>query len=410
MTLTTKKKTLSNKTKGIIQFSLATRISLLVICLVISLRYSEASASYDPDPALDGIPVFSAHSRRGAPSQITERIDNHRRRSDPEPEEVDDYDDDNDREWSSSSNKHDTYENPGYGESQGAAKDGEDIEKFFDRHIGPDSGSSNDNGQGSDPDDRELNPHSSLAPVSSSRFNGDFPANRRQMNMDDNFDMAASSPLATIFQTLLNAHKSPIVIETNDISATIGTSSSVSTDGQGEDGSSSGSSSASSSSSSTPQAVVGGAPSFGGHMTPISTYMSPVAAPSSLSNYGFLTVESAGGGQDQSTSDDSGSQISGGGPADDDGSGQIQEIYIGRRPTLMKHFQTYSPTNKKLQHQSSNAAYWRGPAGSPSSSRQPYKRRPMAHDHSAAYNPDYARHPVVLDDVERLVFRGFGVA
>lgn len=383
--------------------------SLALLLVAVSL----ASANYDPESIIDEIPVISAHSLE---PEISGRYQAHRRNSEPDIEEVDDYDEDerSNQPRGSSSNNHDTYEEPAYGESRRAAREGEDIENFFDRHIGPNGadqvGQNGDYNSRGDPEERDMNNHLQAAASNGDQSRMSIPMLTRER---DPFDMAAaaSSPLATIFQTLLAAHKRPIVIEASDLSAALGddsqTASSSSSGGQRDSASSTSSSSSSSIDGSSPTVAALGAASNVATMSPIASYLSPIAAPSSLAAYGQQMMEQAAGSgvADNSDGGDDNSKQTGAG----DEGGQIQEIYIGRRPTLMSHFQSYAPQQQPqgLSHQSSNAAYWRG-AAPPGVGARPQMMMMPNEQMANAYNADYRQYPVAASYAHQQESNGGG--
>lgn len=305
--------------------------SILIVAGLI-LIVIEFCSAYDPESTYDGIPVIRASSvipdDQFYPNQVSRRSNNE--------DDMDDYDDDRDERPSGSSN-HDSYQNPAFGESQQAVKDGEDIERFFDKHIGPDNEANGVN----ELDENETPIH-------------ETPIERRS-EPDDPYEVAASSPLATIFQTLLSAHKRPIVIETNE-------------PGDGE-----------SSQSEQPQVVRPYMNSGYTHMSPMATYASPMASPSSMTSYGpgHPGIERPEAGRD-------------------DEHGQVQEIYIARRPTLLRQLQTYSPSSNKMSYQPSNGAYW---SGNPQSryyqqQLQQLQQQQLQQHLGQAQQADYQRYPV----------------
>lgn len=281
-----------------------------------------------------------------------------RRSSDNDLEDGLEEEDDEDRdEFKSGSSNHDSYENPAFGESTRAARDGEDIETFFDKHLGP-----QDAMEGSEPD--------SEVPIN------EMPVAMTSMNRagrvargdpDDHYEEAASSPLSSIFHSILNAHKRPLVITTSD--------DSPSDAGQQQ-----------STSSSTPVGSSIRGANYVDQARPIA-YLTPIAA-SPIGNY----EQQAGGASNLVQA-----QTETGSAAD--GAGQeeyapVREIYISRRPSLLsggshQHVsqqEQYHPgysTMPRLVQQSSNA-HWRGAHSM--ATHRPY---PAAEDQY-----DYGRYPV----------------
>lgn len=280
-----------------------------------------------------------------------------RRSSDNDLEDGLEEEDDEDRdEFKSGSSNHDSYENPSFGESNRAARDGEDIETFFDRHLGPQEAMESSEA------DNEV-PISEIPVTMGGHMSHMRP---RGGDPDDQYEAAASSPLSSIFHSILNAHKRPLVITTSDDSTS---------------GSESGQSQQSTSSSTPVGASIRGNGGYVEQATPIA-YFTPVA--------GYEPQAGAASGLSQAPTET--------GPTDGGGSQEeyapVREIYISRRPSLLSgashHHVTqnqYHPgyaTAPRLVHQSSNA-HWRG-AHSMATHRHPY---PAAED-----QVDYGRYPV----------------
>lgn len=309
-----------------------------------------------------------------------------RRNSYNEPEDGLDEDDEEDRdEYQSGSRNHGSYtENPSFGESKKAAKDGEDIESFFDKHLGPqealEGAASNTNSD------------SPEAAVDETRANMDELAQSATDDPDEMYEAAASSPLATIIHSLL--HKRPIVITTTDDDSP--TTSDKEAAGSPQESSTSTSSDGTSSTSivsnllGASSAVQGSSSPQGGasaSLAPIG-YLSPLNTASSIVSYepfGAQTAlaEVAGGGG------------GGGQEANDDGNeaGQVREIYIGRRPSIFSsslnrhHFQAYTPATSQSHANPMGALSWSQSASGEYSSARPLY--PEGHTMS-----DYARYPV----------------
>lgn len=180
--------------------------------LQLEAAYGRSAPYYDPEMQ-DGIPVMSARSLSPArryqfdesevPQASSGAMSSPRRRSadsdldDGLEEEEDEDRDDYNRAGSSN---HDSYENPAFGESRNAARDGDDIESFFDKHLGPpqDIAPSDDGGE------------SSEVPIN------EVATKPAVLDSDDQYEAAASSPLSTIFHSILSAHKRPLVITTEE--------------------------------------------------------------------------------------------------------------------------------------------------------------------------------------------------
>lgn len=296
-------------------------ISLCLATILISLisikqqqvvqAYSDAS-HYDPE-GQDGIPILSA---RSLPSysgwnEDVAKVAPQRRSSDGDLEDGLEEEDDDDRdEYKAGSSNHDSYENPAYEESRRAARDGDDIESFFDKHIGPDDATDSPADEGEVP----------IAELTG----------QRRGDLDDHHEAAASSPLSSILQSLLNhAHKSKLIITTDDpsSSSTSGESSTTTTDN-----------SQTASSSATP---VGSSSSYQIGTTPIA-YFTPIAGSS-----GNQYAPSASASNDQAQAQE----------AEDEA--PVREIYIGRRPQG-GYVAQYQPVQYAPMSGQSSNANWRG--------------------------------------------------
>lgn len=317
-------------------------LCIVVVVVAITKQVEAFESSYDPELP-DGIPVMSAESV--APS-FKWRYNNHMREptapsrrsadSDLDDNLEEEEDDDRDDYNKAGSSNHDSYENPAFGESRRAAKDGEDIESFFDKHLGPPQDNLDEGGSASGeipirdivPDGREY---------------------------DDQYEAAASSPLASIFHSIINAHKRPLVITTEEESSPASDSKSSTSDKDNNQASSS---------TRLVGAPVGGKGYDGS--SPIA-YLAPmIAAPSSLAEEGY---EQAGSPNQDDQSQDDG----------------VREIIITRRPaSFISHLQGYSPSNGRLAHQSSNN-HWQnaafrqaGYSGNEPADQSDYTRYPVA--------------------------------
>lgn len=344
-------------------------IPLLLFTIVGCIpQQTGASSHYNPEIQGEGIPVISSRSVVPAVGWTYENDDFERSQSAPirrrssDVEFEDDEEDERDEHPSGSSN-HDSYENPAFGESRRAAKDGDDIENFFDKHLGPQE---SDHTQG-DENDAHLNSY--ISP-------------RVDHDSDDHYEAAGSSPLATIFHSLLNIHKRPLVIHT----AGTGSGDEASTPSQSSSASDQHHQQLASSTSAISTSLRG----TGAYLdaTPIA-FFTPIAATSSLAAY-----EPAASALQSSELVDQ--AITGQG----DGN-SVREIYLTRRPSLFNHFQTYSSpyspsAQSKLLHQSSSNAYWRdSPISSGSQSydtQSDYSRYPFAAS-TSAYAPSSASSP-----------------
>lgn len=310
-------------------------IGLLIVCTTLAQSGQtqastiEFDSNYDPEHQ-DGIPVISAKSI-ASPSAFDWSLDSlsdkdkSQRRSAVSDEDDDNDDEDRDEQKSGSSN-HDSYENPAFGESRRAAREGDDIEQFFDKHLGPQD-ATEPSGDG----DVEV-------PVAPSARSDDF---------DDQY-AAASSPLATIFQSILNAHKKPLIIQTSEEEPSSNqqiASSSVS--------------SASLPSKATAGGLGATTTAFLG-ATPIA-YITPMTAQQS-SPYEQQTAQA--------------SIHEGSTPSAPD-YGQIREIYISRRPSILGRLHgAYSSPNQT-------------PVGPPREVQVGAASGRIPHD----YQQDYSRYP-----------------
>lgn len=278
-----------------------------------------------------------------------------RRSSDNDLEDGLEEEDDEDRdEFKSGSTNHDSYENPSFGESKRAARDGEDIENFFDKHLGPQDAMEN-----SEPDSEV--PLNEMPVAMSAMTRG---GRRARADPDDQYEAAASSPLSSIFHSILNAHKRPLVITTSDDSP------------GGPDASNQ-----QSASSSAPVGASIRGTSFLeqarpiAYLTPIAGYEQQAGGATNLVQAPTETSSSGADGQEEYA--------------------PVREIYISRRPAhlsgashqqVSQQEQAYHPgytTAPRLVQQSSNA-HWRGAHSM--ATHRPY---PAADD-----QVDYGRYPV----------------
>lgn len=280
-------------------------------------------------------------------------------------------DEDRDEYARAGSTNHDRYalEEPSYGESQRAARDGDDIEGFFDKHLGPQEAEERAN----EADEVPIQELSGV--VSSSSSKPARRAHRRTGGNVDQFEAAASSPLSTIFQSLLSHHKRPFIIHTTTDDDTPSSSSSSSSS---SDSNQSTSSSAPVGSSVRGNAAAGAVPAATAYVgaTPIA-YFTPIAAPSNAYDQAGPAPMDGGG------------PASAGSSQQQDEYGPVREIYISRRPTLINHpaYQTgyTGGQGQRLEHQSSNA-YWRGAS--------PMMHRPTGYQAADDGQTEYARYPV----------------
>jgi len=278
-----------------------------------------SSSFYDPEQQGDGIPVLSA---RSLPSQISNQdnwssnsdpsstldssLDEERhqlrrqRRQDPDLDDALEDEDEEDSYPSGSSNR-ESIENPSYGESRRAERDGEEIENFFDKHLGPPQGGGSVSGGGD-----ESRPVASVAGLS------DDPDDEVDDQTED-MDTAASGPVASFLHNIIFHNHHSLDQQAGNGSATskrpfkIGSlrpMKGVKDDNQAGE-------------SEKPVAQA----SLGGLLSPILT-----AAQSSIVAY-----ESQGSPASEGPGQSSYSE-----QANDGG---IQEIYIGRRPSVMSLLQ-----------------------------------------------------------------------
>lgn len=339
------------------KFSIFKQIMLCLAALQLANFISIINAYNNHHP---GSPFYDSENQVGTIGSPTAqwRYDDHqdedsqnvpvsRRVSDTDLDDGLEEEDDEDRDdyaKSGSINRGQYVEDPAFGESDRAARDGDDIEGFFDKHLGPQAAIEADNNS---EDDHEV-------PISASPRSG-----------IDHYETAASSPLSNIFHSLLNAHKRPFIIHTTEEDPNTGNSN----DSQQ---STSSSTPVGSSIRGSPQATTYAVPS--GYAAPIA-YYTPVASSSSYDQSGSNT---AGPGQEAQTQE-AGNQAGNSGQEE---YAPVREIFISRRPTVMNHYQAYAPASQQgLEHQSSNA-YWRGSAATTG-------HRPYGDDQG-----DYARYPV----------------
>lgn len=182
--------------------------TLLLVAAALNLvsAFSDSDIRYDPENQ-DGIPVIA--SRSLAPA-ISSHYEDHeptsgdsaqRRNSDADLDDgLEDEDDaeDNRDEYKSGSSNHGTYENPSFGESKRAAQDGDDIESFFDKHLGP-----QDAIESREDNEVPINDTPLRSSASSDYIEDDH-------DRDDHYAAAASGPIATIISSIIN--RRPIVI------------------------------------------------------------------------------------------------------------------------------------------------------------------------------------------------------
>lgn len=290
-----------------------TRIATILIVQITCQQV--VSAIYDPEQQ-DGIPIFSARSSpieaSSAPSIISENdwpsvgesiVDRargpagaQRRRSDEALEE----DDEDEDSYPSGSSARESVENPSYGESRRAEKDGDEIEDFFDKHLGA--------------------PHHEGAQSSAAGDESRAVARVAEVpavdpDDDDDHETAASGPIASFLHNLIfhNGDEKPSAAASNTTAA--GTNGKrtapliIHAFGSGHDKEES-------------QAGKTGT-------RVVQTMLAPlVASPSSIVNY-----EPQAATSDESLEDGHGAASP---PTGTDG---IQEIYIGRRPTVMSYLQ-----------------------------------------------------------------------
>lgn len=329
-----------------------------IIAISITLVYLPSSShasdiNYDPEQQ-DGIPVFSAKSL-SSPSAFDWTLDSvlkdreAQRRSAVSDEDDDNDDEDKDEQKSGSTN-HDSYENPAFGESRTAAKDGEDIEQFFDKHLGPQDAV--EHSTGSDEQD---------VPVLSSPRSDEY---------DDHYDTAASSPLATILQSILNAHKKPLIIQTSDDDATSPTGEQSGPTSSSQQLATSSSSPAASSPikngiTSAAAAYLGAAPIA--YITPMATNPHPM------------------GSYEQQASHESATEAS---SSPEEEIGQVREIYISRRPSILGRFQeAYGVTGTHPAAPMRETPIGAASGRVPQDYQQDYNRYPTAASYSSYQQP-----------------------
>lgn len=362
-------------------------LSILLLC-TISLHlialYAPRSVSasyyrndhYDPEQQ-DGIPVFSARSVKKLDDEWTDGMQEsikpkvvQRRQAD---NDLDDgLEEEDEDEYKSGSSPHESIESPSYGESQRFARDGEEIEDFFDKHLGP-------------PKDNDSADESAEQPTVVQQEV--VPA----VDPDDQYEAAASGPLASIFQTLLgHSHDQK---QTKRPFLHISTSSSETTD---SDQTTTAKEEPKHASAATKGLKASQSAQSFVESPPLALAISPMAAPSTISLQeptGHHEHEASGGGLDAyGSSVDSPSSIGG-----------MREIYIGRRPTVMSYLQQQKqqqlPQHKPLQHLSGyttagSANVWRGPNGQPVVYEQEqandYSRNPVAASYVYQQQPSNA--------------------
>lgn len=318
--------------------AVALQLQLLGAPLARASYYGKApdGASYDPEQQ-DGIPVFSARSVSAQAARQGDTWANsgdardadfaldgkraQRRQSDSDLD--DDADDADDDEFTSGSNLRESVESPAYGESRKSARDGEEIEDFFDKHLGP---------------PKEAPVAAAAAQQAPVGANNDETILQRESvpasDPDDFYEAAASSPLSSIFHSLLGrsneqkhaAAKLPFL----QITAT--TTSAADNDDVGK-----------TSGAQQPKASQ-------------SAQGAVEASPLALAIAQEVGGATAASGDEQSGADEQ--------------PGSIRQIYIGRRPTVMSYLQQAQKAKQREQQQASYSAagsanVWRGADGRP---------------------------------------------
>lgn len=376
---------------------------------VYSIEIDLYDPNYDPENQ-DGIPVLSARGAYGRRSALASPANQDWRLNSGDISRVarpinkrnSDFDPDDDEEpdhRGSGSINHDSYENPAYGESRRAARDGDDIESFFDRHLGPPKDALE---SASTDDTQYLVPNAASDDSTSSRSDTSPDESRAedvnnnvdngsQADEDDDFEVAASSPLSAIFHSLIdrhhNHHKRPLIITTNASPASSSSSSSPAA------------SSSSSTSASTDQATT--TTSSGAAVASHQATGASNAYPDTPNPIAYLTTVPAASTNiyDQSAGYIKSSASEEGARAIRGEDAPVRTIYIGRRPIIQYVRHTSSPmmaAHATGATQLSNA-YMRG-SGVPfirgagdqtyeAAAMQDYRMRPMAADYRAQRYP-----------------------
>lgn len=342
------------------KFLLLTTISVYLIALRASLieasAYYQNNGQYNPEEQ-DGIPVFSARSVAKLEDDWT---GNMRESMQPRPaatvqrrqadNDLDDgLEEDDDDEYKSGSSPRESIESPSYGESLRFAKDGDDIENFFDTHLGAPKEAA---GLASD--------DSSEQPTIVRQEQ--VPA----VDPDDEYEAAASGPLSTIFQSLLG-HSQDGDKHTKRPFLQISTSSSSDPDAATKTDKAQNEPASGLRVSQSAQSSVEAS-------SPITFSLRPAYGPGqeSMNHESVVGADSYGGPNDLAQAPQS--------------SGGLREIYIGRRPTVMSYLQQQQQ-QQPLQHlsggyaTSGSANIWRGPNG-----------QPLVYEREQA--SDYSRYPV----------------
>lgn len=382
-------------------FRLFVVISLLHEAYSIELDFNDPN--YDPENQ-DGIPVLSArgsYGRRSAlaspTSQWRSNLGDISRVARPIDKRNSDFDPDDDEESDhrgSGSNNHDSYENPAYGESSRAAKDGDDIESFFDRHLGPprdalESASTDDTqylvpkrvGNQSPEQTSSSRDDSRADDVNSSVGNGGS-------DEDDDFMTAASSPLSALFHSFVDRHhhhhhKRPLIITSSAApspsAAPQSSPSTSSTSASTDQATTATSSGAAIGIQQTTPAVASGAPGVYPETPSPVAYLSTVPAAST-------NVYDQSAGYTKTLAGDEGTR------AIRDEDAPVRTIYIGRRPIIQYVRHTSSPitgAHATGATQLSNA-YMRG-------SGVPFLRGAGDQTYEAAAMHDHRMRPLAAD-------------
>lgn len=345
--------------KFAISAQLCALLSLILIQQISSIQASHHS-NYDPEQQ-DGIPVFSARSISDPTDDWTSSGTSNnmqpaqRRQADSDLD--DGLEDEDEDEYKSGSSPQESIENPSYGESKRAARDGEEIEDFFDRHLGPPQETT------------------SADESSANVIRQDVPA--IDPDTDDQFEAAASSPLSNIFHSLLShthgdhKHKRPLLqIATGGSSESESEPSKTSVKENQIAPSNAIQSSKSLLSLAAPNTIKSSqsVQSFV-ESAPIGLAFTPIAASSHQVS------------QDQAEHDSQQDQNDVSPP-----NSGVREIYIGRRPIVMNYLQqAYGPQQQPGYSAAGSSNVWRG---SPTNQRN----RHVVYEQDQAN--DYARYPI----------------
>ena len=340
------------------------------------------------------------------------------RRQDPDLEEALEEEEDDDTYKSGSSNR-ESVENPSYGESRRAQRDGDEIESFFDKHLGAPANAADEQDQEAGPADESRRVHSAQVLAT----DPDDSA--------DDYAAAASGPIASFLHNLVFHHGQQASETTSTpASSTSGPSESSTAEAtpsasivdklkrpiviQALGAGQAAAAAAASETKETSASAQASSPSGGR----ASQHWLPVAATSQLAAALLAPIMAAPSSvvayEPQATATGTGGESEGGQQAPEQG---VHEIYIGRRPSIMNFLkqaqeqqqQQFAASNENLQHhihlggRQPAAAYYQQAAGSAHVWRAPhtmaaYQQATLPVAASHAYQQQQQGYPTLSDE------------